>query len=379
MIVGRSSLVGVAVGAIAALLVIGNVSLFRRSGPITGPMVSEHGGPIRTLVMQYTSGATFVWPVYRQFLQYQPAGVTVHMVCPGAADFSEIQQAIGEVKCTVSPIFTGHEMTAWARDRWVELEPASPGGAITLLAPKGELQQEIWPQRAGDSRVAEDLAKALGPAMRSERSSLYFDGGDLLADAQFVFATSAVLRRNLQHTVTERQELIEKLEYDLRRRVILMDDAPDHHAGMYMMAAGNGRMLVGDPSLGAALLAADSPLLTAMEGGPDFSPETQRHFDAVAKLAADQGYQVFRIPTVPGRDGKRYLTYVNVIMDVRDSRPIVYMPTYQDQAKLNAAAQGVWQSLGYQVFPVDCTTLWPQGGALHCLVNVLERQGQSRP
>jgi hypothetical protein len=323
--------------------------------------------------MQYTSGSTIVWPVYRQFLGYQPAGVTVYMVCPGQQDFSEIQGQIGQLQCKIIPIFTGHPITTWARDRWVQLAPASPGGAITLLAPKGELQQENWPQRAGDSHVAEDIAGFLAPSVRADRSSLYFDGGDLLADEKFVFVTPAVLRRNLQHTVADRQELIDRLQNDLHRPVILMDDAPDHHAGMYMMAIGTGRMLVGDPSLAAPLLDATDPTLTAMTGGPDFTPQAQKRFDAVAKLATDHSCQVTRIPIIPGQNGKQYLTYVNVIMDIRDGRSIVFMPTYRDQPKLNAAAQGVWESLGYQVYPIDCTTLWPQGGTLHCLVNVLER------
>jgi hypothetical protein len=369
----RSSFIGAAIGLMAAALVIGNAPLFRRPAIVTGPMISEHGGELRSLVMQYTAGSSFVWPVYRQFLQYQPAKVTIYMVCPGPSDFSEIQAQLGQTKCTITPVFTGHPITTWARDRWVQLAPATPGDAITLFAPKGELQQENWPQRAGDSHVAEDLAKALSPMIRADRSNLYFDGGDLLADDKFVFVTPAVLRRNLQHTVFDRHELMDQLQRDLHRPVILMDDAPDHHAGMYMMAIGNGRMLVGDPSLGAPLLDAADPTLSAMTGGPDFAPQTQKRFDAVAKIATDHGYQVTRIPTIPGENGKQYLTYVNVIMDTRDGRPIVYMPTYRDQPKLNAAAQGVWESLGYQVFPIDCTTLWPQGGTLHCLVNVLER------
>jgi hypothetical protein len=374
MIFHRPSFVGAAVGTIAAMLVIGSGAPFRRSTPMTGAMLAEHGGAIRRLVMQYTAGSTFVWPTYHQFLQYQAAGVTVYMVCPGPRDFSEIHQQLGDLKCSIVPVFTGHAMTTWARDRWVALQPAMVGGPITLLAPAGELQEEIWPARAGDSHVAEDLAKALAPSVRATRSRFYFDGGDFLADGKFVFATAAILRRNLEHTVVTSPELIGSLEHDLHRHVILMDDAPDHHAGMYMMAAGDGRMLVGDPSLGNPLLSADSLALATMEGGPDFSADTQRRFDAVAKLAAGTGYQVFRIPTVPGRDGKQYLTYVNVIMDVRDGQPIVYMPTYQNQPRLNAAARSVWESLGYQVLPVDCTSLWEQGGTLHCLVNVLERK-----
>jgi hypothetical protein len=376
MILNRPSLLGAGVGLIAAMLVISNAPLLRRATVVTGPMLAEHGGAIHSLVMQYTKGSTFVWPVYRQFLQQQPAGVTVYMVCQGPDDFSEIHQQIGDVKCTLVPAFTGHPITTWARDRWVELAPGAPDVAITLLAPRGELDQEIWPQRAGDSQVAGDLARMLTPSIRSRRSELYFDGGDLLADDRFIFATPAVLRRNLQHTAASRQELIDKLQFDLHRDVILMDDAPDHHAGMYMMAAGDHRMVVGDPSLGAPLLAANDPTLTAMQDGPDFSPQTQLRFDSVAKLAAEHDYRVTRIPTVPSHDGKRYLTYVNVIMDIRAGRPIVYMPAYHSQPKLNNAAQQVWESLGYRVCPIDCTGLWPQGGTLHCLVNVLER---SRP
>jgi hypothetical protein len=372
MIINRPSFVGACIGAILGLMVISGSRQSRPSAPLIGSMLSEHGGAIRRLVMQYTKGANFVWPVYRQFLQDQTSDVTVYMVCPAADDFSEIRGEIGVVKCNVVPVYTAHPLTAWARDRWVSL--ASPADATTLLAPKSELQQEIWPQRSGDSLVAGDLAKSLGPNVRAARSDLYFDAGDFLADASFIFATPAVLRRNLQHTVTDRRELIEKLEHDLGRRVILMDDAPDHHAGMYMMAPGNRQMLVGDPALGASLINTDSPSLAAMEGGPDFTSQTQRHFDSVAKLAAEHGYQVVRIPTVPSQDGKRYLTYVNVIMDIRDGHSIVYMPSYEDQPRLNAAAKSVWEALGFRVMTIDCSSLWPQGGTLHCVVNVLDRR-----
>ena len=37
---------------------------------------------------------------------------------------------------------------------------------------------------------------------------------------------------------------------------VLLPEAPPYHAGMFMMPAGEGRMAVGDPSLGRALFAA---------------------------------------------------------------------------------------------------------------------------
>jgi hypothetical protein len=40
---------------------------------------------------------------------------------------------------------------------------------------------------------------------------------------------------------------------------------------------------------------------------------------------------------------------------------------------LNAAARKVWESLGYEIRPVDCTSAYRHFGCLHCLVNVLYR------
>ena len=55
-------------------------------------------------------------------------------------------------------------------------------------------------------------------------------------------------------------------------------------------------------------------------------------------------------------------------------RRIVYMPVYENQDAMNAAATKVWETLGYEVRPVDCTTVFQRGGTLHCLVNIMQRQ-----
>ncbi len=372
-------LVGVAVGLIAAMGVIGHLQPMRPAKPPSGPMLPDYGGAIRSAVIQYAHGSDFVLPVYQQFLAQQSADVVIYLLCPGQPDLEEFQHGIGSVPCKVHPIFTAHPMTAWSRDRWVALLPEAPNRPYMLLAPQGELQQEIWPQRAGDSHIADDLSRALPRLLTSRRSSLYFDGGDFLADGEWVFATPAVLHRNLQHTVVTRDDLLAALADDLHRKPILMDDAPDHHAGMFMMSAGNHRMLVADPSLGEPLFNSADPAAAAFPSGPDFSAATQRRFDSVALLAGKLGYTVTRIPVVPARDEKMYLTYVNVILDVRAGQPVVYMPTFAGQEKLSAAATAVWQSLGYEVRPIDCSTVWQKGGTLHCLVNIVERAEISLP
>ena len=112
----------------------------------------------------------------------------------------------------------------------------------------------------------------------------------------------------------------------------------------------------------------------SLPGGPDFTAPTQHLFDAVAAQCAAAGYKVVRIPVVPARDGRTYLTYVNVLMDQQGGRRSVYLPFYRGVERLNAAARTVWESLGYEIRPVDCTTAYRHFGCLHCLVNVLRRR-----
>ncbi len=373
--------IGISLGLLVAAAVMGLFPGRHAILPPTGPMLTEADGAIRSAVIQYAHGSEFVLPVYRQFLAYMASDVTIYVACPDQSAFDELRAAVGSPACTLHPIFTAHDMTAWSRDRWVALLPArtEPASPITLLSPLGENAAEVWPARAGDSRVGDDIARTLHLGAR--RSALYFDGGDYLADGDLVFATPALITRNLQHTVYTRQELLATIARELDRTPVLLEGAPNHHAGMFMMAVGNKTMLVADPSRAQAFLFFNPPvpgsplsdLLARLPGGPDFSPAMQARFDSVARTAESQGYRVVRIPVAPARDSKAYITYVNVIMDTRDNHRIVYMPTFQGADTLNAAAANVWESVGYEVRPIDCTPVFTRGGTLHCLVNVLER------
>jgi hypothetical protein len=144
---------------------------------------------------------------------------------------------------------------------------------------------------------------------------------------------------------------------------------------MFMASVGNRTLLVGDPRLGRQLASGTNAVLGELElpGGPDFSPGTQHLFDAVAGQCADAGYKVIRIPTIPAGDGRSYLTYVNVLIDRQGSRRIVYLPFYRGAESLNASARKIWEDLGYEIRPVDCTSTYRHFGCLHCLVNVLKR------
>jgi hypothetical protein len=348
----------------------------------SGPILSECDGRLRELVVHYQPSAREIAaPVYRAFLGALEGDVGVHVVCSDAAAFGDFVATVGPLKCRVSPIVTGHPITTWSRDRWVALGPNAVGGATTLWSPRGEAGDEIWPARAGDARVGRAIATALGPAIVARRSGLYYDGGDFLADSETVFVVPRVLPRNLQQTVASRAELLEVLTRELKRRVLLLEEAPDHHAAMFMAAVGARTVLVGDPDLGRQCVAgelarhdrAGTDPFMGLPGGPDFSAPTQRLFDAVAGQCERAGYRVVRIPVVPAKDGRTYLTYVNVLVDQPGTRRVVYLPFYRGVERLNAAARAVWEKLGCEVRWVDCTSAYRHFGCLHCLVNVLRR------
>jgi len=366
-------ILGIAIGLCAAVIVISTISGKQNTTSSSAPVMSECDGDLKELVIQYVRGAGAVLPVYHQFLPLLSSDVTVHAVCPELADFAELRQALPEISCKLDPILTHHEMTAWARDRWVALPSSDQSEPTALLAPRGESSAASWPARAGDQMVAFDITRAFPSKFAALRSGLNFDAGDFLSDGSTVFVTSSVLRRNLNQTVASRDELVEILHRELHAKIVLMDDSPDHHAAMFMTVSAGRTILIADPKRARELLSSNSRILGTLPGGADFSLETQRQLDAIADQCRSLGYTVVRIPTLPAVDRKTYLTYVNVLSEARGDKKVVYMPIYRGAEALNDAAEKAWRGLGYEVHRIDCTSTYGLFGNLHCLVNVLHR------
>ncbi len=324
-------------------------------------------GPLEAIVIQYTSeSAAVVVPTYRALLAALPAEVTVYALVPDQAAYADLCARLGPAPCRPRPVVAGHPITAWSRDRWLAVTGAD-GGPVTLLSPRLEDHASAWSGRAGDQRVAEALARALPGALRAVRSRFEFDGGDFVADDQLVVVTPRVAARNVPLRGT-RAELVGELERTFGRRVLLLDEAPDHHAGMFLALTGERTALVADPALGAGYPGSERharPL--------DRSPATQARFDAVAGTLAAAGYRVLRMPVWACDDGRTFATPVNAILDARAGERIVYMPVYAHAPELNAAAAAVWRAAGYVVRPIDCSATYVHFGSLRCLVNVLGR------
>lgn len=359
-------------GALVAMPFLGGAGQAAPRSTV-GALQSDCDGAIEDLVVHYTPDSEHIVSVpYRDFFRALPL-LTVHVVVRRQADFETLRAFVGATTCKLNPVVVDHEITSWSRDRWLALSPAGGARAVTILSPKGELGADVWPQRKGDESAGESLAKTPATIAVAVRSELFFDGGDFVADDETVFVTPNVKRRNIQLTVTDEAELKRRLVKILGRKVVLLDTPLDHHAGMYMMAVGNHTVLVGDPRAARDALSPEQAAALPLKGGPDFSEATFAAFDAVAEQCKREGYKVVRIPLGPGKDGRTYLTYLNAILDQRDGKRVVYAPTFDGAEPLNAAAAKVWQSVGYEVRPVNCTSSFKYFGSLRCLVSVLRR------
>jgi hypothetical protein len=145
--------------------------------------------------------------------------------------------------------------------------------------------------------------------------------------------------------------------------------------GIYLMAAGGGRIVLADPSWGQSLVD-PAGLDELMPMGLEDSGAVQARLDAVADQLRSEGLEVVRMPVLAGRDGRTWMTPLNVVLEnAGHPERVVYMPVYKGASRLSEAGRGVWQSLGYEVREVDCTSAYRHYGSLRCLVNVLRRSG----
>ena len=375
-----SAIIGGSLGLFFALSVLVLQALLKPALKIEkGPILPETQGAIKEAVVQYVSGSGFAaGPVYRDFFPRLEPEVKVHVLVPDEAAFKEFLKFTTASRADFQPLLVKHPLTAWARDRWLTFSPSSDKPNLrVLLSPKGERGGSSWPERAGDEKIVEDLAGML-LNVAAERSELFFDAGDFATDSEAIFVSPSLITRNVGFTMGNKAALLKKLEQISKRKVVMLDPAPDHHVGMYMMPAGDGTVVVADPLWGEELLKkekiAEGEVSKLIPGGIEKKSEVRQLYDSVAKQASDVGYRVIRIPSLHAGNGRAYVTYVNVLLDYPEGRKVVYMPSYNFLPLMNKTAAEVWEKLGYEVRPVDATNIFREGGTVHCLVNILERE-----
>jgi hypothetical protein len=252
------------------------------------------------------------------------------------------------------------------------------------------------PGRTNDQETPYLLAAGLGDRFLCRGLDIDFDGGDFLITRSHVFAHPAVVEKNAHRpggpAATAPDAIGRYLVEQFGRPVTWLgtrpDDAPGHHVGMYVTVI-EGTAFVGDVRLADAIAASQPDCLAALAvaGGAmadDAKAELAGRLDRAARQLAALGYAVLRVPLLPSATPRAWMSYNNGIVETGGGASagaagpgaIYYMPTFAAPA-LDAAAVDVFRSAGLpscRVVPIDCSTVWPLGGSLHCLVNVVARR-----
>lgn len=336
-------LFGVLQAVLLAGLLHAAVTALRPSRPAgPAPLVDEQAGRIREIAIHYAPGSTFADRTWIEFFRQLPADVTVWAAVEKPEHAEELARLTGR---RVRPVPVGLPITTWARDRFVI---AADGALVVPPEPQpGAIE------RRNDWHAPFALAKRLGVAVRV--APFRFDGGDFCRFDGKIFATRAWAERNPERTPSDLVALARDL---FGEDVVYLPVAPRHHVGMVFAPAGKGRFVVGDVRLGASLAPADASIDAALA----------EEFDAVAEALAARGYEVVRIPVAPTTKPYAWMTFTNAIFENR----VVYMPTYGHGPFDDAAAE-TYAKLGFEVKRVDVSSVWTNGGTLHCLVHVLRR------
>lgn len=324
-------------------------------------------GHVRELAIQFNQlDADDFLPVFREIFQALTADTIVRVVVAGAEDQAVFEAARrswfpGNAGPAVRYAIAGRPITSWMRDRLAVCGNAD--GVSALLAP---LTAHEGPEgRVHDWMVPWTLRGAMGDSATITRSSLRFDGGDLIADRKRCFIASPLLGRNPD---AEPATLIKRLEQEIGRPVVRIGTTgpvPNHHIGMFITPLGNGRVAVGDPDLAL-------PHAGGVEGADTDDLRLER-FRRVARELAAAGLEIVRIPLLPKQADFVFVSYNNVLCDQREDGLHVIMPVYGLTA-LDAAATAAWEAAGATVHPIDCRAIYTLGGSVRCLVAPLVRE-----
>lgn len=378
----RRIALGIAIGLVASCAALWVVGLARGSThPATRLVAEDASAPLSRIAIHYAPASDRVaLAVWQQLFAALPASVEVEVEVGAAADFDRLIDklragGVGHLE-RFHPVVVGATITTWSRDRYAALVDDRGEGAI-LAPPRSETP---FASRAGDARSGFAISQAL--YQRPPRvADILFEGGDLAATPRWLFADANLVARNVGRGAADRASIEAELHRRFAQELVWLGDAvgevPRHHIMMYAVPLDDHTVAVGDIRAGAALLgqaplALDSTRRDSLSLVDDAEVQTPR-FDRAAQLLAARGFAVVRIPALVLAGGGSYVTYTNALFDRRpDGGRVVYLPTYALPA-LDREARAIYEAQGFEVRPIDVSSIYRLNGSLGCLVNVLAR------
>ncbi|MBS2035951.1 hypothetical protein JST97_13260 [bacterium] len=260
-----------------------------------------------------------------------------------------------------------HPMTMWARDGALLL--TTQDQREVLLLPRsfrGDCQVDPKLNRhvvQGTGAAPAVLHRCL-PELIVRRSSLNFEGGDVVACRQSVLIGGEVVARNMCELKLSRTAVLEQFRDLLGLPVVVVEPPPEFHLDLGFTFLDDETVAVADPTEGMRLVAGlpeMEPLVRAT-----LDKRVAERYERAAQQLVAQGYRVVRLPNLCGVGlTTPYLTYNNVLMENYGQFRRVYMPVYG--APLDEPARQVYRQHGFQVVDIPSarlsTKLW---GALRC-------------
>jgi hypothetical protein len=303
------------------------------------------------------------------------------------------------------------DFSIWPQDPFVVLRGADGAGRLLAARDYG---------RGSDRQMARVVADHLGWPV--EESSLFFAGGNIVADSSRAFIGSNLVRENVADLGLLEEDVVERFREELGVPVFVLggEHQPIEHLDMVVTPLGGGRFAVADSATGADIaqraLSTTPDVVRGFEeraeleffGDPAVRSVTDREdrvvvapsvvgglaravadsraiasgLDAIADDLSALGYEVLRIPLVAPKGegaeralepGYPVLSYNNVLLDPGDDASRVYVPEYGLQA-LDSAAVRAWTEAGFEVHPISgVTTSAMYRGSVRCTIKVLER------
>jgi len=362
---------GIALGLVLSCAILWVIGRVRGSTvPATRLVAEDASAPLARVAIHYAPSADRVaLPVWTQLFAALPASVEVAVEVAAAADFERL---IGKLRAAgvahtgrFRPVVVGTTITTWSRDRYAALVDDRGQGSI-LAPPRSETP---FASRAGDARSPYAISQALYG--RDPRvADILFEGGDLAATPRWLFADANLVARNVGRGAADRAVMEAELHRRFGQKLVWLGDkvgeVPRHHIMMYAVPLDDHTVAVGDVRAGVALLG-DTPMLL-----DDVSVQAPR-FDRAAQLLVSRGFRVVRVPALVLAGAGSFVTYTNALFDRRaDGTRVVYLPTYALPA-LDDAARRFYEAQGFEVRPIDVSSIYRLNGSLGCLVNVIAR------
>ena len=373
------------IGVLAGIVLGGAISLLRLQHSATPPApLPEDCGKITSVVLQYHPALVeTVIPIYRQFLAARGHNYQVIWVVADAAQLQDIKRQLGkDFPQNYKVVTTGKVISSWSKDRFVACVGIGSNQPAQLYAPARRVRDN--PLRINDQEVPYRLARSLSKSFHVRGSDADFDGGDFLATSRHLLASPVIIAKNTPgkgRRFHSNEELKKYLAATMSGKLCWLGnkatDVPAHHVGMYLTVIGDVAA-VGDisPHWMTSEQATEVNTAMAKAGGAASSKgqeQLARQLENIAQRMQQLGYRVVRVPLFPSATPRAWISYNNGIVETSKSERIFYMPTFAMPAIDARAAAIFTRELHCRVIPIDCSKIWPLGGSLHCLVNVVGR------